>query len=115
VLRAFYLRRFFRIIPPLIPYLATIAIAGLLGILPVHMSEVVAAALFVANYFRAKSWFTVPLLVAERRGALLPPLGSADDLRRVSSCREIRRRGDRVDEHRAPTGRRLRCTTRRSR
>jgi len=59
VLRAFYLRRFFRIIPPLIPYLATIAIAGLLGILPVHMSEVVAAALFVANYFRAKSWFTV--------------------------------------------------------
>jgi peptidoglycan/LPS O-acetylase OafA/YrhL len=58
VLRGFYLRRFFRIIPPLVPYLTTIAIGGLLGLLPVRMSEVAAAALFATNYFRGKSWFT---------------------------------------------------------
>jgi peptidoglycan/LPS O-acetylase OafA/YrhL len=59
VLRAFYIRRLFRIIPPLIPYLVTIAIGGLLGLLPVRMSEIAAAALFAANYIRGKSWFTV--------------------------------------------------------
>ena len=58
VLRAFYVRRFFRIIPPLVPYLTVIAVGGLLGFLPVRMSEVAAAALFASNYFWGKSWFT---------------------------------------------------------
>jgi peptidoglycan/LPS O-acetylase OafA/YrhL len=57
-LKAFYLRRAFRILPPLIPYFALLLACGSLGILPVHSREVAAAAFFASNYFQGKSWYT---------------------------------------------------------
>jgi peptidoglycan/LPS O-acetylase OafA/YrhL len=57
-LKAFYLRRLYRILPPLIPYFALLIAGGSLGILPVRPGEVVAAAFFASNYVQDKSWYT---------------------------------------------------------
>ena len=58
VLRSFYVRRAFRILPPLVPYLSLLAVGAALGWLPIRRKELVAAALFVANYVTGKSWYT---------------------------------------------------------
>jgi peptidoglycan/LPS O-acetylase OafA/YrhL len=57
-LKAFYLRRIYRIVPPLIPYLTLLIACGSMGILPVRAGEVIAAAFFASNYVQDKSWYT---------------------------------------------------------
>jgi peptidoglycan/LPS O-acetylase OafA/YrhL len=49
-LRGFYIRRFFRILPPAIFYLAIVSILGFFEIIPVHGRELVAAFCFFRNY-----------------------------------------------------------------
>jgi peptidoglycan/LPS O-acetylase OafA/YrhL len=51
-LRGFYIRRFFRILPPAIFYLVTVSILGFFGIISVHIRELVAALCFFRNYTR---------------------------------------------------------------
>ena len=46
VLRGFYIRRAFRILPPLIPFLLVLAAGGFFGLLPVNWREIAAALLF---------------------------------------------------------------------
>lgn len=58
-LRSFYIRRAFRIIPPLLPYLGCLAIAAAFHLLPVHPAELLSAAFFYSNYVFHKSWFTL--------------------------------------------------------
>ncbi len=58
VLRSFYVRRAFRILPPLVPYLGLLTLCAALGWLPIRRKELVAAALFLSNYVTGKSWYT---------------------------------------------------------
>ncbi len=58
-LKAFYLRRAWRILPPLLPYFALLIASGQMGILPVRPREVIAAAFFASNYVQGKSWYTM--------------------------------------------------------
>jgi peptidoglycan/LPS O-acetylase OafA/YrhL len=58
VLKAFYIRRVYRIFPPLVPYFALLIGGGWLGMLPIRPGEVTAAVLFASNYFQNKSWYT---------------------------------------------------------
>jgi peptidoglycan/LPS O-acetylase OafA/YrhL len=57
-LKAFYIRRAFRILPPAFTFLLTILIASKLNLLHVPSSEILKAALFVRNYLSAgeASW-----------------------------------------------------------
>jgi peptidoglycan/LPS O-acetylase OafA/YrhL len=57
-LRAFYLRRVFRIVPPLIPFFAILIACSWMGLLAVRSGEVLAAILFYSNYIHGKSWYT---------------------------------------------------------
>jgi len=57
-LRAFYVRRVFRIIPPLLPYLLVLTVGLYFGALAKGPSEIFAALFFYSNYFSDKSWFT---------------------------------------------------------
>lgn len=79
-LRMFYIRRVFRIIPPLVPYLAVLAVAGWLSLLPantpVRVKDLVAAGLFAGNYL-AGGWVVLhfwSLAVEEHFYLLWPPL-----------------------------------------
>jgi peptidoglycan/LPS O-acetylase OafA/YrhL len=49
-LKAFYLRRAFRILPPLLVYLAALSVLHVMGKLPLSLQEVVACLLFFRNY-----------------------------------------------------------------
>jgi len=55
-LRQFYIRRAFRILPPSLMYLASIALLGLTGAIVVSRSGIIAALLFSRNYFGG-SWY----------------------------------------------------------
>ncbi len=56
-LRKFYIRRFFRIIPPAVSYLLVIGAGAALGWIPVRQHEL-ATALLLANYFPDRLWYT---------------------------------------------------------
>ncbi|HYP12353.1 MAG TPA: acyltransferase [Bryobacteraceae bacterium] len=55
-LRAFYKRRFFRILPPALVYLAFVGAASLLGLLPVSAMDILSCIFLFANYWD-KSWY----------------------------------------------------------
>ncbi len=58
-LKSFYIRRTFRILPPLFAYLATLTAFRLSDLIPtIEFSEILTSALFVRNYFPAGSWYT---------------------------------------------------------
>src|SRR5271168_4566722 len=61
-LKAFYVRRFFRIIPPAFAYLACAAVLGLaLGWIPMNFGQLAASACFYRNYYSMgveHSWYT---------------------------------------------------------
>jgi peptidoglycan/LPS O-acetylase OafA/YrhL len=57
-LKAFYVRRVWRILPPLLPYFALLIGCGMAGVLPVRPREVLAATFFASNYMQGKSWYT---------------------------------------------------------
>ena len=58
-LPSFYIRRTFRILPPLFAYLATLTAFRLSGLIPtIEPGEILTSALFVRNYFPAGSWYT---------------------------------------------------------
>ena len=59
-LRAFYLRRGLRILPPAYLYLSALAIAGDIGSLrePLRRGELASAAFFYSNYWAERSWHT---------------------------------------------------------
>jgi peptidoglycan/LPS O-acetylase OafA/YrhL len=55
-LRGFYLRRVFRILPPLYLYIGTVVLLGAAGLLPVAKIDVVGAALFFHNVINGPTW-----------------------------------------------------------
>jgi peptidoglycan/LPS O-acetylase OafA/YrhL len=61
-LQAFYIRRFFRIIPPALTYLGCMALLGLLlKLVPMNFGQIAAAALFFRNYDSMgieRGWYT---------------------------------------------------------
>ncbi len=58
-LKSFYIRRTFRILPPLYAYLATLTVFRLSGLIPaIEPGEILTSALFVRNYFPAGFWYT---------------------------------------------------------
>src|SRR5579859_504168 len=62
--RGFYLRRAFRILPPALFYLATIAVLGLAGVIPFSAGDILKSLFFVRNYAalnfsNAGSWFSL--------------------------------------------------------
>lgn len=58
-LSSFYIRRTFRILPPLFAYLAMLILLRSSGLIPaIESQEIVTSALFVRNYFPAGSWYT---------------------------------------------------------
>lgn len=59
-LRAFYLRRAFRILPPPFLFLATVSVLAALGVIAVNAQEVVASLLFYRNYLSLSmgQWYT---------------------------------------------------------
>ncbi len=61
-LQAFYIRRFFRIIPPAVAYLGLVAVLGLiLNLIPMNGGQIAASALFFRNYYPmavGQSWYT---------------------------------------------------------
>jgi peptidoglycan/LPS O-acetylase OafA/YrhL len=58
-LPSFYIRRTFRILPPLFVYLATLTLLRLTELVPaIEFGEIQTSALFVRNYFPAGSWYT---------------------------------------------------------
>jgi peptidoglycan/LPS O-acetylase OafA/YrhL len=56
-LQRFYIRRFFRIVPPAVSYLLVVALCGGLGWIQLGPHEV-STAFLTANYFPDRSWFT---------------------------------------------------------
>lgn len=57
-LRAFYTRRGFRILPPLILFLGIVGILGAVGIVPIRLGQWLAALAFCANYyFGPRTWY----------------------------------------------------------
>jgi len=57
-LKGFYIRRASRILPPAVTYLAIVALLGLLGIIAVHPTELLASLFFFRNYLQTPGWFT---------------------------------------------------------
>lgn len=58
-LKSFYIRRTFRIVPPLFAYLATVTAFKLSGLIPtIEPGEILSSALFVRNYYPAGAWYT---------------------------------------------------------
>jgi peptidoglycan/LPS O-acetylase OafA/YrhL len=58
-LPSFYIRRTFRILPPLFAYLATLTALRFSELVPtIEPGEILTSALFVRNYFPAGSWYT---------------------------------------------------------
>lgn len=58
-LSRFYIRRTFRILPPLFAYLAMLIVLRSSGLIPaIEPQEILTSALFVRNYFPAGSWYT---------------------------------------------------------
>ena len=56
-LSGFYVRRFFRIFPPLYLYIAVVATLGLAGRLVVRWADVVSSALFFHNFYAQGTWW----------------------------------------------------------
>ena len=57
-LRNFYLRRFFRIVPPFYTYLLCLLLLGGVGFLVVHPTSFLSAAFFVKDYVGEGEWWT---------------------------------------------------------
>ena len=57
-LQAFYIRRFFRIMPPALLYLAVIGLFGALGVVTLFRGELLSGALWFSNYWPLRSWYT---------------------------------------------------------
>lgn len=73
----FYLRRAFRIIPPLVVVLATFGVLGMIGVIPIPFGRWLASLLFVNNYVRGGSWYLGhfwSLAIEEHFYLLWPPL-----------------------------------------
>ncbi len=60
LLRGFYVRRLFRILPPYLTYLAAVGLLAAAGWLPVSPSELLSCVLFVRNYLPVElgGWYT---------------------------------------------------------
>jgi peptidoglycan/LPS O-acetylase OafA/YrhL len=58
LLKSFYIRRAFRILPAAFVYLAFIAILGTLGVISVTSQEIFASLFFYRNYLIQHGWFT---------------------------------------------------------
>lgn len=56
-LRAFYVKRAFRILPPLLVVLATFGVLGLTGVIPIPLGKWLGSLLFVQNYTPGGSWY----------------------------------------------------------
>lgn len=56
-LKGFYVRRSFRILPPMLVYLAVVSLLGAFNTLPVESSDVMPALFFYRNYVEG-SWYT---------------------------------------------------------
>jgi peptidoglycan/LPS O-acetylase OafA/YrhL len=78
LLRGFYVRRLFRILPPYLTYLAVLGLLAAAGALPVTSAELVSCLLFVRNYLPAAlgGWYTGQFwsLAIEEHFYLLWPL-----------------------------------------
>jgi peptidoglycan/LPS O-acetylase OafA/YrhL len=53
----FYIRRAFRILPPAMLYLLTVAVLAAAGTIAVGRSDIASAAFFSANYWMPRSWY----------------------------------------------------------
>jgi peptidoglycan/LPS O-acetylase OafA/YrhL len=56
-LRSFYIRRFFRIVPPMWVYLLVLSWLSTAGILHIHGHDLISAALFFKNYVPYGGWY----------------------------------------------------------
>jgi peptidoglycan/LPS O-acetylase OafA/YrhL len=78
LLRGFYVRRLFRILPPYLTYLAAVGLLAAAGWLPVSPSELLSCVLFVRNYLPVElgGWYTGQFwsLAIEEHFYLLWPL-----------------------------------------
>jgi peptidoglycan/LPS O-acetylase OafA/YrhL len=76
-LRAFYIRRAFRILPTAYAYLVTVILLALAGIVIVGWPDIAGAAFFFSNYIPSQSWFTGhfwSLAIEEHFYILWPPI-----------------------------------------
>jgi len=60
-LSSFYVRRAFRILPPLLVLLGTLGVLGLAGVLPIPVGRWVGSLFFVNNYTAGHSWYLAHL------------------------------------------------------
>ncbi len=56
-LKRFYIRRAFRILPPVVAFLGVAGILGVLGIVRIHLGHWLSALFFYANYYRDITWY----------------------------------------------------------
>src|SRR4051794_40093593 len=57
-LRAFYIRRAFRILPPALVFLATLAVVSALVVPLAYSSELLSCLFFWRNYYTSAGWYT---------------------------------------------------------
>jgi len=97
-LKAFYIRRFFRIIPPYLAALAGIGLVAWLGFIHLQSWELPSCLLFLRNYeptvappggpYDPLRFLYRPFLVALARGTLLPDMGALVGVAQASPCGE---------------------------